>query len=126
MKKLAVLGLAVAMTFSVHAQEEMGAAGSGAAAGTIGGIATGTVVAGAIAAGVLASVVSNSRSDSLPTNVTPPPTPVLSCEGSDKLAKGYCTGTKKVTTVTVTGTGTGTKTTTISVPVTFTYAPVLK
>ncbi len=125
MKKLAVLGLAVAMTFSVHAQDES-AAGSGSAAGTIGGIATGTVVAGAVAAGVLAAVVSNSRGDSLPTNVTPPPTPVLSCEGSDVLANGFCTGTRNVVTVTGTGTGTGTGTTTVSVPVSFTYAPVLK
>lgn len=130
MKKVAVFGLALAMAFSVNAQQEKtGSAGSAANAagsglGAIGGIATGTIVAGAIAAGVLAAVVSNNRSDS-PVNIEPPkPEPKPTCNGTDPLVNNVCTGT--TSTITVTGTGTGTKTTTVSVPVTFTYAPSVK
>lgn len=113
MKKLSVLMAAMlVVSGSVMAQdEESGAAGSGASAGTIGGIATGTIVAGAIAAGVLAAVVSNNRSDSAPAEE---PEPVPTCEGTDPLVGGVCVGT----TVTVSGTTT--------VPVTFTYAPTLQ
>ena len=83
MKKVAVFGLALAMAFSVNAQEEeSGAAGSGASAGTIGGIATGTIVAGAIAAGVLTAVVSNNRSDSAPVEEEEE---VPTCQGTDPL-----------------------------------------
>jgi hypothetical protein len=98
--------------------EESSAAGSGASAGTIGGIATGTIVAGAIAAGVLAAVVSNNRSDSAPVDEEEIPT----CEGTDPLVGGVCVGTSS----TVTISGTGTNTSTVSVPVTFTYAPTLR
>ena len=122
MKKVAVFGLALAMAFSVNAQQEdTGAAGSGATAGTIGGIATGTIVAGAIAAGVLAAIVSNNRSDTAPVVVVPP-TPTPTCNGTDPLVNNVCTGTENKVVVT----GTGTNTRTISVPVTFTYAPTVK
>lgn len=112
MKKLSVVMAALlAVSGAVMAQdEESGAAGSGASAGTIGGIATGTIVAGAIAAGVLAAVVSNNRSDSAPEEEEPVPT----CEGDDPLVGGSCVGT----TVVVSGSTT--------VPVTFTYAPTLQ
>lgn len=127
MKKVAVFGLALAMAFSVNAQQEKtGSAGSAANAagsglGAIGGIATGTIVAGAIAAGVLAAVVSNNRSDSAPVVIVPP-TPTPTCNGTDPLVNNVCTGTNNVVTVT----GTGTNTSTVSVPVTFTYAPSVK
>lgn len=116
MKKLSVVmaALLVASGAVMAQDEESGAAGSGASAGTIGGIATGTIVAGAIAAGVLAAVVSNNRSDSAPEEEEEVPT----CQGTDPLVGGVCTGT----TTTVTASGTGTTT----VPVTFTYAPTLQ
>lgn len=121
MKKLSVVmaALLVASGAVMAQDEESGAAGSGASAGTIGGIATGTIVAGAIAAGVLAAVVSNNRSDSAPEEEEVP-----TCEGTDPLVGGVCTGT--TSTVTVSGTGTGTSTGTVTVPVTFTYAPTLQ
>ena len=113
MKKLSVVMAALlAVSSAVMAQdEESAAAGSGASAGTIGGIATGTIVAGAIAAGVLAAVVSNNRSDSAPEEEQEP---VPTCEGTDPLVGGVCVGT----TVTLSGTAT--------VPVTYTYAPTLQ
>lgn len=110
--------LTLASTGAIAQQES--AAGSGAAAGTIGGIATGTIVAGAVAAGVMAAVVSNNRSESLPG--TQPETPEPSCQGNDPLVGDVCIGT----TTTVTVTGTGTNTSTIAVPVTFTYAPTVQ
>lgn len=121
MKKLSVVmaALLVASGAVMAQDEESGAAGSGASAGTIGGIATGTIVAGAIAAGVLAAVVSNNRSDSAPDEEVEE---VPTCKGTDPLVGGVCVGT----TSTVTATGTGTATGTITVPVTFTYAPTLQ
>lgn len=122
MKKLSVVMAALLVASgAVMAQDQEGAAGSGASAGTIGGIATGTIVAGAIAAGVLAAVVSNNRSDSAPDEEVEE---VPTCQGTDPLVGGVCVGT--TSTVTVTGTGTGTATGTITVPVTFTYAPTLQ
>jgi hypothetical protein len=118
MKKVAVFGLALAMAFSVNAQQEdTGSAGSGASAGTIGGIATGSIVAGAVAAGVLAAVISNNRSDTAPVEEKKP-----SCNGTDLQVNNVCTGTQNKVVVT----GTGTNTRTVSVPVTFTYAPTVK
>jgi hypothetical protein len=112
MKKLSVLMAAMlVVSGSVMAQdEESGAAGSGASAGTIGGIATGTIVAGAIAAGVLAAVVSNNRSDSAPEEEE-----VATCNpGDGNPSNGVCTGT----TVTASGTSTAT--------VAFTYPAIVQ
>ncbi len=120
MKKVAVFGLALAMAFSVNAQDsELSAGGPGT--GTIGGIATGSLVAGVVATGVIVGIVANNRSDSAPVDVTPP-VKLPTCNGTDPLVNNVCTGTNNVVTVT----GTGTNTTTISVPVTFTYAPTVK
>lgn len=47
--------------------------------------------------------------------------PDPTCNGSDPLVSGVCTGT----TTTVTVTGTGTMTSTVTVPVTFTYVPTV-
>ncbi len=127
MKKVAVFGLALAMAFSVNAQqEEQGAAGSGASAsgaglGAIGGIATGSIIAGAIAAGILTAVVANNRSENAPI-VEKPPVKLPTCNGTDPVVNNICVGTTSVVTVT----GTGTNTSTVSVPVTFTYAPTIK
>ncbi len=110
MKKLSVVMAALLVdSGAVMAQdEESSAAGSGASAGTIGGIATGTIVAGAIAAGVLAAVVSNNRSDSAPAEEVEEETCATGFSGP---VNGVCTGS----TVTVTGTGTNTKTTTVAI-----------
>jgi hypothetical protein len=89
MKKLVIAAMALALSAGVNAQDES-AAGSGASAGTIGGIATGTIVAGAVAAGVLAAVVSNNRG----TTVNPGPGPDDTCNANDGApVNGVCTGT---------------------------------
>jgi hypothetical protein len=69
----------------------------------------------------LVGINSNSKGTITPVVVIPGPEPT--CNGSDPLVDGVCTGT--TTTVTVTGTGTGTSTGTVTVPVTFTYLPTL-
>lgn len=109
MKKLSVVmaALLVASGAVMAQDQEASAAGSGASAGTIGGIATGTIVAGAIAAGVLAAVVSNNRSDSTPEEVEEQ----TCATGFTGPVNGVCTGS----TVTVTGAGTNTKTTTVAI-----------
>lgn len=110
MKKLSVVMAALLVASgAVMAQDEVSAAGSGASAGTIGGIATGTIVAGAIAAGVLAAVVSNNRSDSAPDEEEVDEGTCAT--GFTGPVNGVCTGS----TVTVTGTGTNTRTVNLTI-----------
>lgn len=111
MKKLSVVmaALLVASGAVMAQDEETSAAGSGASAGTIGGIATGTIVAGAIAAGVLAAVVSNNRSDSAPDEEEVDDGTCAT--GFTGPVNGVCTGS----TVTVTGTGTNTRTVNVTI-----------
>jgi hypothetical protein len=69
-----------------------------------------------VTGGALANVSGTSKSV---INDEPGPDPT--CNGSDPLVSGVCTGT----TTTVTVTGTGTMTSTVTVPVTFTYVPTI-
>lgn len=118
--KLNVIAVAAALALSagsVVAQDNAGGASSAALAS--GEVTTGYIAAGVIGVAVAAAIVSNSSGVSLPD--TPPP-PVASCNGTDPLVGGVCTGTSVTNTVTMSGTGT----TTATVPVTFTYAPTVK
>jgi hypothetical protein len=86
---------------------------------TLGGVTVPEVVAGVSALAVLVGINFNSKGTITPIIVVPSPEPT--CNGSDPLVDGVCTGT----TTTVTVTGTGTTTGTVTVPVTFTYNPVV-
>jgi hypothetical protein len=89
---------------------------------TIGTLTAPVVVGGVAALTVLAGMNSNVKGTITPVIVIDDPAdPDPTCNGSDPLVDGVCTGT----TTTVTVTGTGTTTSTLTVPVTFTYAPTL-
>jgi F420-0:gamma-glutamyl ligase len=122
MKKI-LIAASVALCFatSTFAQEKAGS--TSAFGSTLGAVTVPAVAAGVSALAVLAGINSNSSGTITPVVVIPGPEPT--CNGSDPLVDGVCTGTTTTTTVTVTGTGTGTSTGTVTVPVTFTYVPTL-
>ena len=111
MKKILIAASVVlcfaSSTFAVEKTGSTSAFGS-----TIGAVTAPAVVGGVTALAVLAGMNSNSKATVVP-DIDVDPT----CNGSDPLVNGVCTGT--TTTVTVSGTGT------VSVPVTLTYAPSL-
>jgi hypothetical protein len=122
MKKI-LIAASVALCFatSTFAEEKEKVGSILAFDSTLGGVTVPEVVAGVSALAVLVGINSNSKGTITPVVVIPGPEPT--CNGSDPLVDGVCTGT--TTTVTVTGTGTGTSTGTVTVPVTFTYLPTL-
>ena len=118
MKKV-LIAASVALCFasSTFAEEKTGS--TSAFGSTVGAVTAPAVVGGVAALTVLAGMNSNSKGTVIPEVVVPGPGPGPdpTCNGSDPLVNGVCTGT--TTTVTVSGTGT------VTVPVTFTYAPTL-
>jgi hypothetical protein len=85
---------------------------------TIGAVSAPAIVGGVAALTVLGGMNSNVKGTITPVVVIDDPAdPDPTCNGSDPLVDGVCTGT--TSTVTVSGTGT------VNVPVTFTYAPTL-
>ena len=116
MKKI-LIAASVALCFasSSFAVEKTGS--TSAFSSTVGAVTAPAVVGGVAALTVLAGMNSNSKGTVIPEAVVPGPIPDPTCNGSDPLVNGVCTGT--TTTVTVSGTGT------VTVPVTFTYAPTL-
>jgi F420-0:gamma-glutamyl ligase len=124
MKKI-LFAASVALCFatSTFAQEKVGS--TSAFGSTLGAVTIPAVAAGVSALAVLAGINSNSKGTITPVVVIPGPE--LTCNGSDPLVDGVCTGTTTTVTVTgtSTGTGTGTSTGTVTVPVTFTYVPTL-
>ena len=116
MKKV-LIAASVALCFasSTFAEEKTGS--TSAFGSTVGAVTAPAVVGGVAALTVLAGMNSNSKGTVIPEVVVPGPIPDPTCNGSDPLVNGVCTGT--TTTVTVSGTGT------VTVPVTFTYAPTL-
>lgn len=108
MKKLALLGLAVALAAgNVQAQEEAGL------------LTTQTVIIGGVVAGGVVATVANSNGNSAPDGGNGGGETVFKCAGTDPLVSGLCVGSKEQ--VFTTGTGTNTYTTTGIV--TFTYLP---
>jgi hypothetical protein len=118
MKKI-LIAASVALCFasSTFAEEKTGS--TSAFGSTLGAVTTPEVVGGVAALIVLAGMNSNSKGTITPVVVPVDPDPT--CNGSDPLVDGVCTGT----TTTVTVTGTGATTSTVTVPVTFTYSPSL-
>jgi hypothetical protein len=118
MKKI-LIAASVALCFATttFAQEKVGS--TSAFGSTLGAVTIPAAVAGVSALAVLAGINSNSKGTITPVVVIPGPE--STCNGSDPLVDGVCTGT----TTTVTVTGTGTTTGTVTVPVTFTYVPTL-
>jgi hypothetical protein len=114
MKKIIIAAtLALCFTGSSFAQENPG--GDAASDFTLGLVNAEVVTLITAAAFVAGGMQANSRA-----TVTEDEAPVdPTCNGSDPLVNGVCTGT--TTTVTVTGT----LATTITVPVTFTYLPTI-
>jgi hypothetical protein len=118
MKKIIIAAtLALCFTGSSFAQENAG--GDAASGFALGDMQKEMIAGGATAALVILGMNANSRGtvaeDEPPVDVDP------TCNGSDPLVNGVCTGT----TTTLTVTGTGTLATTITVPVTFTYLPTI-
>lgn len=126
MKKI-LIAASVALCFasSTFAQEKTGSISSFGS--TLGAVSAPAVVGGVAALTVLAGINSNSKGTVIPDvdvpGPGPGPGPDPTCNGSDPLVDGVCTGT--TTTVTGTNTGTTTGTGTITVPVTFTYVPTV-
>jgi len=132
MKKIIIIATA-ALCFAGSSVAVENATGAGAGASTVGAITTPIIVGTAVGLGIAGAVVANGSGTSIVVTCTDgqtlvngicqddevPPEPT--CDGSDPLVDGVCTGT----TTTVTVTGTGTMTSTITVPVTFTYVPTL-
>jgi hypothetical protein len=117
---LIAASVALCFTAGTFAQEKTG--DTSAFGSTMGAVTAPTVVAGVAALTILAGINSNGNgTTSPPVVIAPEPEPVPTCNGSDPLVDGVCTGT----TTTVTVTGTGTMTSTITVPVTFTYVPTV-
>lgn len=137
MKKILIAATA-ALCFASGSFAEETAGGTTAFDSAFGDISKPVIVAGSVGLGILGAVIANNRGSSTITTLVcgdgetlingvcvsdEDPEPDPTCNGSDPLVDGICTGTS--TTVTVTGTGTGTMTTTITVPVTFTYVPTV-
>jgi hypothetical protein len=119
MKKMIIVATA-ALCFAGNLSAVETAGGAAATTTAVGTITAPVIVATTVVLGVGTAVVANNRGST--TQVEPPPGPGPgpgpvdpTCNGSDPLVDGVCTGT--TTTVTVSGTGTTT------VPVTFTYLP---
>jgi len=118
MKKILIVATAaLCFTSSSFAVETAG--GLKATTKATGTITAPVIIKASAAIGMLGALVANNRGNAKAEIVVPPVDPT--CNGSDPLVDGVCTGTS--TTVTVSGTGTGTGTTTLTVPVTFTYLP---
>jgi len=98
---------------SSFAQENSG--GEAASSSAFGDMNKEKIVAGVVGVGILGAMIANNRGSTKTVINGPDPEPT--CDGSDPLVDGVCTGT--TTTVTISGT------TTINVPVTFTYLPTL-
>jgi hypothetical protein len=114
MKKIIIVAtLALCFTGSSFAQENAG--GNAASDFALGDMQKEMIAGGATAALVILGMNANSRA-TVAEEVADP-----TCNGSDPLVNGVCTGT----TSTVTVTGTGTLTSTVTVPVTFTYLPTI-
>jgi hypothetical protein len=121
MKKI-LIAASVALCFasSTFAEEKTGS--TSAFGSTLGAVTAPAVVGGVAALTVLAGMNSNSKGTITPVVVIDDPAdPDPTCNGSDPLVDGVCTGT----TTTVTVSGTGTNASTVTVPVTFTYSPSL-
>jgi hypothetical protein len=118
MKKI-LMAASAALCFSGGSFALDSADGVNAFKNALGGLNTPVIASGLIAAGIAAGIATNNRGIAKEIVVIDPIDPVdpvdPTCNGSDPLVDGVCTGT--TTTVTVTGTGT------MTVPVTFTYAP---
>lgn len=109
------MAASAALCFSGGSFAEDTAGGGNAFKNALGGLNAPVIASGIIAGGIVAGIVSNNRGIAKEIVVIVPPPVDPTCNGSDPLVDGVCTGT--TTTVTVTGTGT------MTVPVTFTYAP---
>ena len=131
MKKI-LMAAAATLCFAGSSFAQENAGGDAASNFAFGNIDKPIIIAGAVGMGILGAVVANNRG----TSTVPPgpgpgpdpdpdPDPDPTCEGSDPLVDGVCTGTTTTVTVTCTGTVTGTATMTITVPVTFTYLPTV-
>jgi hypothetical protein len=112
MKKMLIVATA-ALCFAGNLSAVETAGGAAATTTAVGTITAPVIVATTVVLGVGTAVVANNRGST--TQVEPPPGPGPgpgpvdpTCNGSDPLVDGVCTGT-----------GTGTTT----VPVTFTYLP---
>jgi hypothetical protein len=116
MKKI-LIAASVALCFASSTFADEKAGSSSAFGSTMGAVSAPAIVGGVAALTVLGGMNSNSKATIIPEVIVPGPSPSPTCNGSDPLVDGVCTGT--TTTVTVTGTVTTT------VPVTFTYAPSL-
>jgi hypothetical protein len=119
---LIAASVALCFTASTFAQEQTG--DTSAFGSTIGAVTAPKVVAGVATLMILGGINANGNgTTAAPVVIAPEPTPepVPSCNGSDPLVDGVCTGT----TTTLTVTGTGTMTSTITVPATFTYVPTV-
>jgi hypothetical protein len=117
MKKIIIAAsLALCFTGSSFAQENAG--GDAASGFALGDMQKEMIAGGATAALVILGMNANSRG-TIAEEIIPIVDPT--CNGSDPLVDGVCTGT----TTTVTVTGSGTMTSTITVPVTFTYLPTI-
>jgi hypothetical protein len=118
MKKIIIAAtLALCFTGSSFAQENAG--GNAASGFALGDMQKEMIAGGATAALVILGMNANSRGTVAEDDDTPVEDPT--CNGSDPLVNGVCTGT----TTTVTATGSGTMTSTVTVPVTFTYLPTI-
>ena len=113
MKKILIAATA-ALCFASSSFAQENAGGQAASNSAFGDMNKETIIAGAVGVGILAAMIANNRGQ---TKAGPGPEPEPTCDGSDPLVDGVCTGT--TTTVTLSGT------TTINVPVTFTYLPSL-
>ncbi len=120
MKKI-LIAASVTLCFASSTFADEKAGSTSAFGSTMGAVSAPAIVGGVAALTVLGGMNSNSKATIIPEVIVPGPSPT--CNGSDPLVDGVCTGT--TTTVTVTGTSTGTSTGTVTVPVTFTYLPTL-
>jgi hypothetical protein len=112
MKKILIAATA-ALCFASSSFAQENAGGEAASNSAFGEMNKETIIAGVVGVGILGAMIANNRGNSKTVIIEETPT----CDGSDPLVNGVCTGTTN--TVTVSGTGT------TFVPVTFTYLPTL-